>query len=66
MEMHELEVAIQPDGTVKIHVKGTKGPVCEKYVEFFEQVLNSTAEVERTSEYYEPPSDVTVDLENRL
>ena len=58
MKMHELEVTIGTDGTVRVHVQGLKGPACEEYVAFFERILSAEAEVERTSEYYTPPGEV--------
>lgn len=65
METHELDVEIAADGTVRVHVRGAKGPACEKYAEFFQAVLNARGEVERTGEYYEPPTGVDVDLKVR-
>lgn len=62
METHELDIEIAPDGTVRVHVRGAKGPACEKYAVFFQDVLNSRGEVERTGEYYETPTGVDVDL----
>lgn len=63
METHEFDITIAPDGAVVVHVKGTHGPACEEYVGFFEKILSAEAETERTSEYYLPPSDVVINLE---
>lgn len=63
VEIHEFDIAINPDGTVRIHVQGAKGPACEKYVGLFQEILGGEPQVERTSEYYEPPSETSVDLE---
>lgn len=65
MEMHEFDIVLNPNGTVSIHVEGTKGPACEKYVEMFQEILQSELEVERTSEYYAPPTDVNINIEQR-
>jgi hypothetical protein len=62
METHELDIEIAPDGTVRVHVGGAKGPACEKYAEFFHHVLAGDMDVERTNEYYETPAGVDVDL----
>ncbi len=66
MESHEFDIDILPDGRVKVHIKGVKGAACMDYVKLFEQVVGSAAEVERTSEYYEPPSNVEIHLEQNL
>ena len=63
METHEFDIVISPDGTVRIHVEGTKGPVCEKYVGLFQKILGGETDVERTSAYYEQPGDAGIDLE---
>ncbi len=63
METHELDIAIQPDGKVQVHIKGVKGPGCEEYVKLFEQLLAARGEIEHTTEYYEPPTDVKTHLE---
>ncbi len=66
METHEFDIDILPDGRVKVHIKGAKGAACMDYVKLFEQALGSAAEVERTSEYYEPPSNVRIRLEQKI
>lgn len=65
METHELEIEVRPDGTVRLHVRGAKGPACEEYAELFRQILAGESAVERTQEYYEAPSGVRVDLRIR-
>ena len=64
MEKHEFDISVNTDGTVRIHVMGAKGPVCERYVDLFQNILRGEVEVERTAEYYEPPSGVEINLEN--
>lgn len=66
MEKHEFDITVNKDGTVRIEVSGAKGPACEKYVDLFQRILQGEVEVERTSEYYEPPSGVEIRLENYL
>lgn len=63
MEVHEFDIEIRPDGKVLVRVQGAKGPACLDYAKFFEQLLNSKAEIELTSEYYEPPSQVEIKLD---
>ena len=65
METHELDIEVRPDGTVKMHVRGAKGPACMEYTKLIEQILTSTGEVEKTSEYYEPPTGVQIHLDQR-
>ncbi|MDR1521031.1 MAG: DUF2997 domain-containing protein [Planctomycetota bacterium] len=65
METHEFDIAINPDGTVRVLVQGTKGPVCEKYAELFQNILAGETVVERTAEYYAPPTGVEINLEQR-
>lgn len=65
METHELDIEVRPDGTVKVHIRGAKGPSCMEYTKLFEQILNSTGEAERTSEYYEPPTGVQIRLDQK-
>lgn len=63
METHELDIAILPDGTVRMEVHGAKGPECEKYAALFQQILaGEVVETERTQEYYEASTGVTVNL----
>ena len=65
METHELDIEIATDGTVRMHVRGAKGPACEKYAEWLTRILAGDAEIERTEEYYEQSTGVDVDLEVR-
>lgn len=55
MEIHEFDITVNPDGTVRILVEGVKGPGCEKYVSFFQEIIQGETTVERTSEYYAAP-----------
>ncbi|MFC1671647.1 DUF2997 domain-containing protein [Planctomycetota bacterium] len=65
METHEFDISIQPDGKVRIHVKGAKGPACQEYVKLFEEILNAEGQVEHTNEFYEPPTDVSIHIDQR-
>lgn len=65
METHEFDIAINPDGTVRIEVQGTKGPVCEKYVEIFQEIIQGETRVERTSDYYAPPTGVETKIDQK-
>lgn len=63
METHEFDIVIGTDGTVRIHVQGTRGPVCEKYAEMFREILQGETTVEKTQDYYAPPTGVEINLE---
>jgi hypothetical protein len=54
MNKKELEITINPDGTVSVHVKCIKGQSCVDETKFLEDALGSKVESrELTSEYYE-------------
>ena len=59
METHELDIEIRPDGEVRVHVKGVKGAACMDYVKLFENILNTSAETDVTSEFYEAATEVS-------
>ena len=65
MEPHEFDISIQPDGKVQVHIKGVKGQACEEYVKLFQQILSAEGQVEHTSEYYEPPTNVAIHIEQK-
>ncbi len=59
MPMHELDIEIDAQGRVKVHVKGAKGKKCLEYVQLFQQILQGqVTEQQLTSEYYEQPVEV--------
>lgn len=59
MPMHELDITIDPQGRVKVHVKGAKGKKCLEYVELFQEILGGEVkEKQLTSEYYEQPVEI--------
>jgi len=56
---HELEIEIEPDGQVQVHVKGAKGKQCLEYVELF-NTIGAITEQRLTREYYEPEPKVGI------
>lgn len=62
MEQRDIEIEIRKDGEVKVHIKGVKGPKCLEYTKLFENIIGPINERELTSEYYEPESNVGVDV----
>lgn len=48
----EIEIFIDNDGEVKLHVTGVAGPDCMKLTEELENVLGVVVGREKTSDYY--------------
>lgn len=48
----QLELEIDPDGTVRIETKGLKGESCLHETESLEKALGAVRAREKTSEYY--------------
>ncbi len=57
-QQEELEIEIDPNGQVQVHVKGTKGKRCLDYVEVFRALLGPVMEETLTAEYYETETTV--------
>lgn len=62
METHELDIEIKTDGTVRVLVRGVKGPACEQYAKLFTSILPGPSTLERTGEYYEASTGVNINL----
>jgi len=62
MEQQEFEIEIKKSGEVKVHIKGVKGAKCMKYAELFQNIVGPVKEQEFTAEYYEPESQVGIDI----
>ena len=58
-------IAIAPDGSVEIHVKGYKGKSCLEAMKIFEQVVGEMKSQRETSEFYEPDEQVRFNIEQR-
>ena len=52
-EKTELEVIIDENCEVKVHVKGEKGPKCLNWLKAFEEFLGPVKWRELTNEYYQ-------------
>ncbi len=65
MESHELDIEITPKGEVKLHVRGAKGHACMDYVKLLEQLVGPASEVQHTAEFYEAPTGVRIQIEQR-
>ena len=63
--MREFEITIEPDGSVKLHVKGYKGKSCLEAMKIFEQVVGDLKSRRETSEFYEPDEKVHLNIDQR-
>lgn len=66
MPQHEVEIEINQQGKVKVHVKGAKGKACMEYAAWLAEVVGKIDEQTQTSEYYEPEVKTRVDLHQEL
>jgi hypothetical protein len=65
MEHAELEITISKAGQVLVEIKGAKGPRCLKYAELLQEIVGREVQRRLTREYYEPDSQVRIDLDVR-
>ena len=63
MAREEIEIEIQPDGTVEYTIKGVKGNSCESISQLLEQLGHVETE-ERTSEYYDLDDESSISIGN--
>ena len=53
-ELQEIEVVIAPNGEIKIHIHGVKGPKCEAITKEMEELLGGEVlERIQTDEYFQ-------------
>jgi len=62
MEQQEFDIEIKKNGEVKVHIKGIKGSKCLEYAKLFEDMIGPINEKELTSEYYEPETQIGIDI----
>jgi hypothetical protein len=65
MAQKEIEIEISKNGSVKVHIQGVKGPKCMEYAKKIANCIGTIENVDQTSEYYEPETDVNVEVEER-
>lgn len=63
MQQREFDITIEPDGQVRLHVRGYKGKSCLEAVKLFERVVGQLKSQQLTSEYYEPDERVRFHIE---
>lgn len=61
----EVEITINPEGKVKVHIKGIKGKKCLELVDFLKQNVGEILEQKLTSEYYEPEPKVGINVKGK-
>ena len=61
MNTRELEIAVAPDGSVELHVKGFPGKSCLEIAKLLEEIVGEQKSQEFTDEYYQPEADVQVE-----
>lgn len=66
MEKHDIEITIDKDGQVKVHIKGAKGKACMEYAKWLAGVIGKVKDQKLTSEYYEPETKARIQLTQEL
>jgi hypothetical protein len=59
MEMQEMEIRVDQDGNVAIHVQGVKGEECTRITKAIEDALGSLTDRTLSGEFYEEKGTVT-------
>ncbi|MEK7469490.1 MAG: DUF2997 domain-containing protein [Planctomycetota bacterium] len=65
MTPEELEITVEKDGKVVVHMKGVKGRHCVDFTNWLAAAVGRTADVTLTSEHYEPDIAVRIDATGR-
>lgn len=66
MTMQELEITIDNEGRVLVHVNGVKGEECLSLTKNLENAVGDVQERSFSSDYYEQPVTVSPSLKNGL
>jgi hypothetical protein len=66
MPQKDIEIEISSEGEVKVHFKGIKGKRCLEYAKLFERAVGKSKTQELTSEFYEPDSQVGIDISQEI
>jgi len=65
MPEREFDITIEPDGQVRVHVRGYKGKGCLEAVRMFEKIVGELKSQHATSEFYEPDEVVRHNIDQR-
>ncbi|HPP11701.1 MAG TPA: DUF2997 domain-containing protein [bacterium] len=60
MKRQEIEIQIKETGETVVHIKGIKGKTCLHYAALLKEVLGPVKNLQYTSEYYEPETEVEI------
>ena len=60
MGNHDLEIEIDKNGKVRVHIQGVKGKSCLDYAQLLAGIVGKEEGQELTAEYYEPDSQVRI------
>lgn len=63
---HEIELFINEDGELRVHIKGIKGALCLKVLDGLVKGMGTPKERELTSEYYQENSNSSVKNKTKL
>jgi hypothetical protein len=66
MTMQELEITIDNEGRVMVHVSGVKGEDCLALTKNLETAVGDVQERSFTSDYYEQPVEISRHQKNSL
>ena len=66
MTMQELEITIDNEGRVLVHVTGVKGEDCLALTKNLENAVGDVQDRSLSSDYYEQPVTVSPSLKNGL
>ena len=66
MEIQEIDVFLQPDGTVKVEVRGVKGQKCLALTEDIEKLLGGQVIAREKTPEYDEQEQATVTESERI
>ena len=56
MNLQQIEVVLTPDGKMTVHVRGVKGPTCDKLFKGLEDLVGRPDVDRKTEEYQQAPA----------
>lgn len=62
MRRPTIVVTVDPEGRVTVRVEGVPGPACERLSQPFRDALGTTADSQRTAEYYQAAAQTAARL----
>ena len=65
MPQRDVEISINKNGEVTVHMKGYKGKACTKLGAMLAQVVGQVKSQQFTSEYYEPEEKTAIRVQQK-